>query len=250
MDKINLKDDDMRLSQAMAAKYKMNPAEEGAYKLCILWSNLAQEVFPEYNHYRVKTNGDPRKSHLFRICWKLIRETRNMIKDDHYELYIRANLEMLRVMHRATGGVRIDPQILVGDKAWIRWKMWKRKFDKVDKAHQVKGIEEIHASTFKISQELQRTADFLENSFGSLPSYEQIFEAKERGDLKHWLGLSKISPYYILLSPFCRRACGGVAGIVAHFDKTDFLIYKGDLNGEVLEIARRIYSHEFLTMGK
>ena len=250
MDKITLKDDDMLLTMETAARYKMTPAEVGAYKLCILWSNLAQEVFPEYNHYRVKTSGDPRKSHLFRICWKLMRETRNMVKDEQYELYIRANLEMLRVMHRATGGVRIDPQILVGDKAWIRWKMWKRKFDKADKAHQVKGVEQIHASTFKIGQELQRTYDFLEKTFGGPPTYDQIFEAKERGDLKHWLGLSKISPYYILLSPFSRKACGGVTGIVAHFDKTDFIVYKGDLNEEVLQIARRTFAYEFESLAR
>jgi hypothetical protein len=250
MIKMPTKEEYVRIASEVADRYQMTEPQRAALRLCVLWSTLAQEVFPEYNHYRVKTKGDPRDSHLFRLCWKLLRETKNMIKDDQYDLYIRANLEMLRTMHRAVGGVRIDPQILVGDKAWIRWKMWKRKFDKADKAHQIKGGEQIHANTYKVSRDLQGSADFLEKAFGVPHTFEQISEAKEKGDLRTWLSLQKISPYYILLSPFCRQACGGIKGLADYFPKTDFAIYRGDFNPEVLEIARRIFKSEFLWLAQ
>lgn len=227
----------------------MSQSETNALKLCVIWSNIAPKVFPEYTHYRITKKGDPRKSHLFRLCWKLLRETKNMIKDEHYELYIRANLEMLRSVHRVTGNVRIDPQILVGDKAWIRWKMWKRKFDKADRANQIKGLEEIHASTYKVARDLQDSHDFLEKTIGESYGYDRISEAKNSGDLRTWLALQKISPYYILLSPFCRKACGGVKGLAEYFAKSDFAIYRNDFNAEVLQIAKRIFDHEFQMAG-
>lgn len=235
----------MQIAEDAVTKYKMLPEHAIAMKLCAIWAKLCYAILPDYQHYRISTKGDPRKTHLFRYCYKLYRETKNMIKDDDYEYYIRAQLEMMRSIRNADINVRIDPMILVGDKAWIRWKMWKRRYDKADKARSISGAEEVHASTYKVAQELERTRSFLVERFGSNPTLAQISEAKESGDLSHWMTLQKVSPSYILLSPFCRKACGGVQGIVDHFAPLDFAIYKGDCTKEVLQIAYRMFANEF-----
>ena len=59
-------------------EHNMTPIEAKAVKIGIIWMKLSKEVFPNYNHMRVK-KGDPRKSALFRYCYKLIKETKGHI---------------------------------------------------------------------------------------------------------------------------------------------------------------------------
>lgn len=226
-------------------KYKMDERQILVLKLCLLWEKLTQEIFPDHKHCKITKNGDPRKSHLFRICWKLFKETKNLLNEDEYSLYIRANLELLKNINKVTENVRIDPQILIGNKAWVRWRMWKEKFNQVDRKIQIRGAENIHASNFQIAQELQRTCNFLETQFKKYPSYEEFLAAKKDNLIEEWVRLLKISPYYLLLSPFCYKAFGGTKQIISHFTKIDLIIYKNELNRETLETSKKILKKEF-----
>ena len=68
--------------------------------------------------------GDPRKSNLFRHCWKLRRETNGLLEKSEYKNYVKANLFIVKI-----NGGAVDPVCITGDKAWIRYKVWKRKYD-------------------------------------------------------------------------------------------------------------------------
>ena len=102
--------------------YQMPPLEAKAYKLALLWQDATAKEYPEYNHIRLRKKGDPRKSLLFKYCYKLARETQGLIPDEQYPLYILAQLHILK--HIATDNLhaRIGPEILCGEKAWWRWK--------------------------------------------------------------------------------------------------------------------------------
>jgi hypothetical protein len=236
--------DDNMLSLEPILTYKMTPDEAQAYKLCVIWSDLCLEILPEYGHFNIPRKGDPRKSHLFRYCWKLLRETKNLIKDTDYQDYIRAQLEVMKNIKIKDASPRIDPMILVGEKAWKRWMLWKRRFDRLGKSHSLGRGEDIQAPIYVVVQGLEKSCEFLRQRFEGHPSPVQIQQAKESGDLKQWVALGQVSPYYILLSPFCRRVFPQMQ-FDNYFPTTDFDLFKKSCTMEVLEIAKRIYPSEF-----
>ena len=86
--------------QKTITQYKMDEIESRAYKVSLIWINRSRKIFPNYQHQRLK-NGDPRKSLLFKICYKLIRETQGGILDEeNYSLYVQAQLEVLKHIER------------------------------------------------------------------------------------------------------------------------------------------------------
>lgn len=59
---------DVRLEAIL--DYEMDELEGKAYKLCLIWLDRSRKVFPEYQHMGMK-RGDPRKSLIFKVCYKL-----------------------------------------------------------------------------------------------------------------------------------------------------------------------------------
>lgn len=58
---------------------------------------------PDSDYTRIPRTGDPRKCHLFRIVWKLLRDTKGIIDDTQLTHYIRAQLEILKGIKRTNG---------------------------------------------------------------------------------------------------------------------------------------------------
>ena len=85
------------LSLESISKYKMDEMESKAYKLAIKWVQLSKKIFPNYNHTVIK-KGDPRKSLIFKFCYKLARETNGLINEEDYDLYIRSQLDIIKHM--------------------------------------------------------------------------------------------------------------------------------------------------------
>ena len=108
-------------------KYDMSPEEAKAYKLCLLWDSICQKEMPNYKFSKSKASGDPRKSLLFRYCYKLLKETKGLIGDKDYRLYITAQIHVLCSITDGEVHALISPQCLTGDKAWRRWKLWKER---------------------------------------------------------------------------------------------------------------------------
>ena len=112
----------------LITEYKMDKAEAKAWKVSILYLQLAQKYFPDYKHYTVGKK-DPRKSILFRHCYKLVRERDEQLEDHEYRLYIAAQMQIMKNIDFGTGGqALVNPNCLVGTKAWNRWLLWKKKF--------------------------------------------------------------------------------------------------------------------------
>ena len=178
-------------------KYKMTVLEAKAYKLALLWESLTKEVFPEYSHVGLRKTGDPRKSILFRYCLKLARETKGLIEDKDYGLYIRAQLNCYKALPEQVA--RIDPIILNGPKAWKRWKWYKYL---IDRQHLIQETTEaiVKACPLKVKGDLEKTRNYLFTFFKGVPTVEELEKIKAK--LMTWLALGRISPYYAILSPF------------------------------------------------
>jgi hypothetical protein len=177
-------------------EWNMTVQEAEAYKLCLIWEEQIKKLFPNGRFARIPDKGDPRKCNLFKHCWKLHRLTRGLLKEDEYKLYVVANLHILK-HHNA----RIEPNSLCGDKAWVRWRVWKRMYDK--KALEVRG-EEVPPSLSvspKIVIELDRTKLFLFEKSEGAPTKEKTKAFLERS-MKIWVSMGKVSYYYIVLSPW------------------------------------------------
>jgi hypothetical protein len=220
--------------------YNMNEIEAKAYKLAILFEDLAKQEFPNEQIEKLRKTGDPRKSQLFRFCYKLATETKGLIPDNEYKLYILAQLRVMKQISDGKVHAMISPQILVGDKAWVRWKMWKSAYDK---QFNLTSVAESVSTTqiYKVKSELAKTKLFFTQTYKKTPSLEEITRAWKDGLIFKWINLSKISPFYIVLSPFIQKITDGKYDANFSFDLNS---YRKSINDEVKEYFAKEFDYE------
>ena len=184
--------------------YNMDELEAKAYKVSLMWLDQSKKLFPDYQHTKMKA-GDPRKSLIFKICYKLVRETQGLIKDEDYVLYVRSQLEILKHVNGNKTLPLIDANCLVGDKAWKRWKLWKKKYDNLAaKPSDTSNFSKAPGIAKAISG-LESTLEFIVKTMGAKPPLEKYQEAKTNNNLIRWINLNKISPYYLVVSPYIAK---------------------------------------------
>lgn len=191
-----MKDRAMETCLSIMAEYEMTQDEATAYKLCCIYHDAVLDTFPNYRHYKMP-KGDPRKTSLFKYCYKLIQETKNKLKPPEYVLYIKAQMDVLKAITKEGDLPLIQPGCLVGEKAWTRWLMWKRRYEIKKKKFQ--------ETTFKpnmdhIKADLNGAKEFLNRALGGLTK-EKIVESLDKHDMLLWVGRGQVSAYYFLLSP-------------------------------------------------
>jgi hypothetical protein len=137
---------------------------------------------------------------MFKICFKLVRETQGVLNDDEYPLYVRAQLDVLKHINSQNGRALIDPNCLVGEKAWKRWKLWKRRYDMIKNRRDQTGTS-TPQGIIKALDGLEKTKEFLAKSLGEC-SPAKYREAYLNNNFFRWYNLGKISPYYLAMSSY------------------------------------------------
>lgn len=202
-------DDDVKYSAIF--EWNMTRDEAEIYKLAVIYEEEFKKMFddqPDIDKSMFRPNtitkkSDPRKSNVFRYCWKLRRETRGLLEFQDYRHYIRANLTVLQA-HKTN----ISPQMICGDKAWIRWKVWKRIFDrKMAEIASTPPPPSVSTTDPKLIREIDRTKKYLFERCEGSPTCEKIKEFIDNGFMKIWVMTSKVCPYYVVLSPFVAKSC-------------------------------------------
>lgn len=185
----------------------MTPEEKEAYNIMLLYEKEFLRIFQgeidgqTFRRNTIPKRKNPKSGNLFRHCWKLRRETRGLLKDDEYELYIRANLTILKI-HKA----HVSPNAICGDRAWIRWKVWKRRYDqKMADVAAKPPPPSVSNTDPKIIRDLDRTKKFLFERCDGQPTEEKIKEFLDNGYMKMWIATAKVSQFYVLLSPWLRK---------------------------------------------
>jgi hypothetical protein len=138
----------------------------------------------------------------------------------------------------------ITPNVIVGEKAWKRWLVWKKRYDKKALASNAEeaGIKS-HKDSYTIS-ELEKTKKFLLRIFENDISKNDIIEAIENRTMTRWLIQGKVSPYYAVLSPLMKK-------YFKDESKVNFNIsfYSGGITGPVEREYKSLFDYEFgLTM--
>lgn len=191
-----MRDTAMNTCLSVMAEYEMTPEEATAYKLCCIYHDTVLDTFPNYRHYRMP-RGDPRKTSLFKYCYKLIQETQDKLKPQEYILYIKAQMDVLKAITKQGDLPLIQPACLVGEKAWTRWLMWKKRYEiKKRKFQESKVTPQID----QIKADLATTKGFLDQVLKGLGK-EKVKGALDSHDMLLWVGRGQVSPYYFLLSP-------------------------------------------------
>jgi len=221
-------------------KYKMDELQTKAYRLCLLWDKLARKEFPNERHSRLRKTGDPRKSFVFKCCYKLVRQTLGLIPDEEYKLYITAQLHIMKIQTDGIVHGLVTPQILVGDKAWRRWRVWKKYYER--EKIKPRTVEELDVNPSLVLVELNRTKKFLTKELGDPPKYEKLEDKIKDLTFIRWVTVGKISPYYVLLSPFVKKLCGNEYEEMFLFD---FDVYKQNVCQEVKEYFKENFAYEF-----
>ena len=214
-------------------KYRMDDMEAKAFKIAIMWQEECNRELTNESFSRLKKNSDPRKSTLFKYCYKLAKETNGILKDSDIQLYIRAQLQILKSIREGEVHALIEPHCLVGEKAWKRWKIWKSKYQKA--MNKITGLE-ISTKAPKIIVELDKTLEFL-SSRGC--DSEQGFKNNLQS-MTLWASLGQISYFYVVLSPWIKRFLPA-----DHFE-FDHVYYRSSIIPQIEEHFRKKFEHEYI----
>lgn len=186
-------------------QYNMDEIQAKAFKIALLYLEMAPKFFPDYKHYKLP-KGDPRKSDLFRYCHKLVREKQGKIADTDFGLYVRAQLEIMRGIRKGDSHPFVTPACLAGDKAWKRWLLWKSKYDKFIESRASSAVSStINTHTeSKIKKDLWKTKQFFLAWFDRLDA-QDIRDALKNDEFFLWVASGSVCGYYLVLSPVFKK---------------------------------------------
>src|SRR4051812_22521533 len=98
-------------------QWNMSNDEIEAFKLAVCYEKEYKKIFgstadgQDIRRNSLPQKNDPRKSNLFRQCWRMRRETRGLIESHEYQTYIVGNLSILKIQNGYVG-----PNTICGDK--------------------------------------------------------------------------------------------------------------------------------------
>ena len=211
--------------------WKMTTDEAHAYYLASLWEIETRKLYPNEKLTKLPVSGDPRKCTLFKYCWKLVRETKGLLTSDQYYEYIRGNLYIIK---KYKG--RLAPNCLVGDKAWIRWRVWERELAKQMALAKQEPLPPNLGSHMKIVNELDCTKKFLFEKMGGEPAFVKM----DYNKLVIWAETGKISKYYLVMSPWIEKL-----GLDKFEKECSFSRGVYTIDDNVKQYFKKEYSYEF-----
>lgn len=223
----------------------MTQEEAEAFHLALLYEKEYLRIFNNsLDVFSLKRNtiprrGDPRKSNLFRYCWKLKRETKGLLEKKEYKNYIIANLFIVKINNGY-----VEPTCITGDKAWIRYKVWKRKYDQkileadCDKERIVNPVYDK-----KIIFQIDKTKKFLFEKCEGYVSYEKIKNFIDNGVFSLWCASQKVCCYYLILSPYIQKS-EKKNDLLGFYNVSEDVI-KNSLNKDIIKYFYQEYKHEY-----
>ncbi len=217
-------------------RYKMDPAESKAYKIALIWEDECRRELPGESWLRLKRNSDPRKSLLFKYCFKLAKEIKGIIPDSEIQMYFRAQIQVLKSIRHGGVHALVEPHCLVGDKAWRRWKFWKYRHDRRLGIIPTSEEMKIRTPEGKIKAEIASSLEFL-SKMGCC-EFKEL--AARRDDLQRWHRSGEVSSFYMVMSPWARKILGDISNL--DFDHS---YYRASITPSSEEYFRESFNHEF-----
>ena len=120
-----------------------------------------------------------------------------MLKEEDYELYVKAQLHMLKYFATKYNNqaIIIEPQCLVGEKAWKRWKFYKFKYDSLKNSPLDKPEQLSKINLGVLKENLLRTRKFLSSKI----TLNRDSLKKNSDKILLWNKLGSVDIYFLLL---------------------------------------------------
>jgi hypothetical protein len=164
----------------------------------------------------------------------MARELKGIIEDRELQLFVRAQIQILKSIKDGEIHALISPHCLIGEKAWKRWKLWKYRYDKILASVPDYKEMKIFSKESKIIGEIKATKDFL-TKMGCL---EKSSLQSNSDKMARWVSNGEVSCFYIILSPWIKTIDNLELGI-------DPIYYRSCVNPNVEEAFRQEFKHEF-----
>lgn len=217
-------------------RYNMNEMEAKAFKIALMWQEECGKEIRRESYAKLKPDSDPRKTILFKYCFKLAKEMKGLLPDSDISLYVRAQIQVLKSINDGKIHALIEPACLVGDKAWRRWKLWKSRYDRRVACPRTSEEMCVRATEGKINSEIKATKSFLDRM--NCLTFEGLSSRKQ--DLQRWMKSGEISCFYLVLSPWIKEIVGNP--IKMDFD---YFYYRASITPEAERFFRETFIHEF-----
>jgi len=215
--------------------YSMDETEAKAFKIGLMWQEECEKNLPHEKHESFKKGKDPRKTNLFRHCYKVVKELKGIVPDSEIQLYVRAQIQVLQSIREGKIHAMISPHCLVGERAWKRWKFWRRIYQKSLSKSLTCDELGIKIKEFAIKGDLQKTLSFME----SKGIMEQCKYMSSKNDIERWISTGELSPFYAILSPRINKMFEGEEFPV------DQSLYRPSITPDLETFFRERFSHEF-----
>ena len=217
-------------------RYKMSELEAKAFKIALMWQDECRREIPSEPHAKVTQGSDPRKSLLFKYCFKLARETSGILAESDVSLYIRSQIQVLKSINDGRMHALIEPSCLVGEKAWRRWKLWKSRYDRRISCPRNSAEASVRPTEGKIRSEIEATKEFLRRMGCFSP---EGLESKS-SDMPRWIKSGEVSCFYVVLSPWVKKIIGDPMKM-----DFDFFYYRASITPSTEQFFRDAFTHEF-----
>lgn len=201
----------------VCSKHKIIDGQEiNALIIYYFWNFYFNKFFPNVIEKKFSPNNDPRKSSLFKYCYKLQKETKGILTQEDYKDYVYCQLKFIKIYKDKTNNaVLVSPNILNLDKGWKKWKYFKYLMSKNNQAVS-KKTKYINNENLKIS--LMNDKKYLVEKIG-LINKQNIF--KNSNNILFWHKLGNISVYFL-----------AICNLIDKKDiSKDLSVYKFDENG-------------------
>lgn len=215
-------------------RYSMDNMEAKAFKIGLIWHDECSNNLPNEQHEKFKIGKDPRKTSLFKHCYKVAKEVSGLIPDSELQLYVRAQIQILKSIREGKVHALISPHCLVGDKAWKRWKFWKRIYDSQISRNLTSDEMGIMIKESIVRGDLLKTLYFIESK--GLKDLEKYKSSKQ--DLIRWATTGEISPFYVVLSPRIKSMFGNEIPV-------DYALYRPSITPALESMFKEKFAYEF-----
>jgi hypothetical protein len=224
--------------------YNMTAHEAKSYKILCIYIESVKRIFPDF--FIRYPKGDPRKSYLFKVCYKLAGDTTHPITDSDYPLYVIAQLDIIRRNTEAHGkDAHISPACIVGEKAWARWCVWKKIYDKtLERKADTAAEAGVDPNRYElVIAQLRQDKTFLVSKIPELTA-ESVTQAIEGRAMLRWVATKQISPYYAIMSLVLNKWLKEHNLTLDSMFNLDFELYRPAITPEVQSFYHANFPYE------
>lgn len=218
----NKEEDCQSYIDEIISKYNVNDISEvNALVIYYFWNFYFTKLFPNVIEKKVSKNSDPRKSSVFKYCYKLQKETKGILNTSEYKDYVYCQLRFLKSYKDKTSkAVLVSPSILNLDKGWKKYKYFKYLLSKNKQTVQ-KDDKYVNNDNLKIA--LNDDKKFLKSKIEILNKENLI---KNLNKVLFWHKIGNISVYFLALCDLIDKNLIKKDLSVYKFNKNGYKIYK------------------------